>query len=169
MRATPLSASGKVSPPTKQDVQTGVKENQDGEKKGSKEESIDESLPPRTIYNQALALLGKNPDRAERLLNHARREAGTDGELRFRTLYNLGWVEVHRADALLQEEPETALQHLHQAANRFREAIRVRADSKEARQNLEIVSRRILELTDALRDTSRQSPRQPSFVDAGVA
>ncbi len=121
-----------------------------------KEETIDASLPPRSVYNQALSLVRSDPDRAERLLNRARSEAGSDGELRYRTLYNLGWVEVQRADNLLQNEPQQALQHLQQAANRFRESIRVRPESDEARQNLELVSRRILELTDSLR---QQDPR----------
>lgn len=114
-------------------------------------DSLDKSLPARTTYNQSLAFIDSDTDRAERYLNHARHESGADGELRFRVLYNLGWVEVNRAEAKLENEPERALQHLHQAANRFREAIRVRPDHQKARQNLEIISRRILELTDALR------------------
>ena len=114
-------------------------------------DSFDESLPPRTIYNQSLAFVHGDPDRAERYLNHARREAGSDGELRFRALYNLGWVEINRADAALEADPQQALQFLQQAANRFREAIRVRPEDQSARQNLEIISRRILQLTDALR------------------
>ena len=91
-----------------------------------------------------------DPDRAERYLNQARRDAGSDGELRYRALYNLGWVEVSRADALLKETPDQALQHLQQAVNRFREAVRVRPDSNEARHNLEVVSQRLLELADSL-------------------
>lgn len=109
-----------------------------------------ERLPPREIYNRALAFIASDRDRAEQLLERARREAGSDGELRYRTLFNLAWVEVHRADAALAAEPRQALPHLQEAINRFREAIRVRPDSREARQNLEIVSRRLLELTDAL-------------------
>ena len=113
-------------------------------------DAIDDTLPPRAVYNQAITLLATDSDRAERYLTRARRDAGSDGELRFRALYNLGWVEVNRADALLKKEPKQALQHLQQAANRFRESVRVRPDSVAARQNLELISRRILELTDAL-------------------
>ena len=112
---------------------------------------MDPDLPPREVYNQALAMMDSQPDRAMTYLDHVRGNAGTDGELRFRTLYNLAWLEVQQADTLLKDDPEKALQHLHQAGARFREAVRVRPESKEARQNLEIVSRRILELTDALR------------------
>lgn len=114
-------------------------------------DAIDLTLPPRTLYNSALAWLDNDLDRAEEYLNAARGQAAEDGELRFRALYNLGWVEIHRADQALENEPEKALQHLHQAANRFRESIRVRPDNPAARQNLEIISRRILELTDTLR------------------
>ena len=46
-------------------------------------------------------------------------------------LYNLGWLEVARADAQLKSNPEQAKQHLQQAVNRFREAVRVRPDADE--------------------------------------
>lgn len=110
----------------------------------------EENLTPRAAYNRAVAYVSTDPDRAERYLNQARRDAGSDGELRYRALYNLGWVEVSRADALLKDTPQQALQHLQQAVNRFREAVRVRPDSTEARHNLEIVSQRLLELADSL-------------------
>ena len=116
----------------------------------------EEGLTPRAAYNRAVAWVQADPQQAERYLNLARRDAGSDGELRYRSLYNLGWVEVSRADTQLQDEPAQALQHLQQAANRFREAVRVRPDSPEARHNLEIVSQRILELTDAL---AKKDPR----------
>ncbi len=127
----------------------------DAQAAGEKEDgrtaaAAEEDLAPRAAYNRALALLTSNPAEAERYLNRARRDAGTDGELRYRALYNLGWVEVVRADALLKDQPAQALQHLQQAANRFREALRVRPNGAEPRHNLEIVSRRILELADAL-------------------
>lgn len=114
-------------------------------------------LPPREIYNAALNLIHSDPDRAEKYLTEARNAAGVDGELRFHSLYNLGWVEVARADRLLETEPEKALAHLEMSASRFREAIRVRSDSTDARHNLEIVARRILELRDALNQRNPQS------------
>ncbi|MHB8867001.1 MAG: vWA domain-containing protein, partial [Pirellulaceae bacterium] len=118
--------------------------------------SEEEGLTPRAAYNRGVPYVQSDPQQAERYLNLARRDAGSDGELRYRALYNLGWVEVARADGLLKNDPAQALQHLQQAANRFREAVRVRPDSSESRHNLEIVSQRILELTDAL---AKKDPR----------
>jgi Ca-activated chloride channel family protein len=112
---------------------------------------------PRELYNRAVTYVMSDPERAERLLNASRRAAGVDGELRFRALYNLGWVEIQRADQLLEQEPAQALKHLELAAGRFREAIRVRPESDDARHNLELISRRILELSDSLAEhDSRQ-------------
>ncbi len=110
----------------------------------------DPSRPPRDAYNEALDHLTQDADRAERLLTEARREAGTDGEVRFRSTYNLGWVEVQRAAAALAEKPDEALQHLRRAADWFRDAVRLRPASEDARHNLEVVQRRILELADSL-------------------
>ena len=115
-----------------------------------------EGLTPRAAYNRGAACVQSDPQQAERFLNLAHRDAGSDGELRYRSLYNLGWVEVTRADGLLKDDPAQALQHLQQAGNRFREAVRVRPDSPEARHNLEIVSQRVLALSDAL---AKKDPR----------
>ena len=114
-------------------------------------------LPPRETYNAALALVQTDPDGAEELLSAARRDAGIDGELRFRVLYNLGWVEVTRADAVVETDVARAVSHLQQAANRFREAIRVRPEDQDSRFNLELVSRRILELNDSLQKQDSRS------------
>lgn len=105
---------------------------------------------PRDLYNEALASLDRDLERAEQLLTEARRESGTDGEVRFCATYNMGWVEVKRADPLLAEKPEEALAHLRLAADWFRDAVRLRPDHHDARHNLEVVLRRILELTDSL-------------------
>ncbi len=125
-------------------------------------------LAPRETYNLAIKYISSDPDRAERMLTTARQNAGIDGELRYRTLYNLGWVEVNRADALLNSEPEQALQRLELAASRFREAIRVRSESDEARYNLELISRRILELRDSLAQKNPQdlAQRLDSLIEA---
>ncbi|MEE8141658.1 MAG: VWA domain-containing protein, partial [Planctomycetota bacterium] len=110
---------------------------------------------PRQAHNRALSLLKSEAldsglDDAERLFGHARREAGTDAELRFRSSYNLGWVDIKRADKAWQENPEEALTSLYRAADWFREAIRLRPESDEARHNLEIILRRALALADSL-------------------
>ena len=112
-----------------------------------------EGRDPRDLYNDALAFLEKDVDRAERYLIEARRSSGTDGEVRFRATYNLGWVEVKRADATLAEKPEEALAHLRRASDWFRDAVRLHPDHSDARYNLEIVLRRILELADSLNKT----------------
>ncbi len=104
----------------------------------------------RDIYNEALAFLDTDFERAERWLTAARRESGTDGDVRFRATYNLGWVEVKRADKSIAEKPEEALASLRRAADWFRDAVRLRPDHTDARHNLEVVLRRILELADSL-------------------
>ena len=119
----------------------------------AEDDPIPEQIEPREAYNRALPFVQSDPDSAEKWLNRARRDAGGDGEIRYRSLYNLGWVSVSRADRQLEAEPKQALVHLEQAANRFRESIRVRPESQQARHNLELISRRILELTDALNKT----------------
>ncbi len=109
-----------------------------------------ESLDPRDAYNRSLSLLATDADAAESLLQQARRQAGNDGEVRFRAGYNLGWVEIERADRTLASDPQQALLHLRLAADWFREAIRLRPKNQDARQNLELVMRRSLELADSL-------------------
>ncbi|MFK7738148.1 MAG: VWA domain-containing protein [Pirellulaceae bacterium] len=106
--------------------------------------------PPRELYNRGIRLISSNPDRAEKLLSAARTKAGVDGELRFRALYNLGWVEVTRGDRFVSDEPKEAIKYFELAAGRFREAIRLRPESDDARYNLEIIARRILELQDTI-------------------
>lgn len=109
-----------------------------------------EDRDPRDVYNEALAFLDTDFDRAERWLTAARRESGTDGDVRFRATYNLGWVEVKRADKAITDKPEEALANLRRAADWFRDAVRLRPDHTDARHNLEVVLQRILELADSL-------------------
>jgi Ca-activated chloride channel family protein len=107
--------------------------------------------PPREIYNQSLVKLDANDlDDAEQQLTTARSAAGADGALRYRATYNLGWVAIKRADALLAEKPEEALEHLRAAADWFGEAVQLQGDEQAARRNFQIVTRRILALADAL-------------------
>jgi Ca-activated chloride channel family protein len=121
---------------------------------------------PRQLYNEALAALTSQPDRAEQLLTESRRNSGTDAEVRYRATYNLGWIEVHRADAKLKAEPQQALDHLRAAANWFSDAVRLRSDSGDARHNLEVVLRRAEQLADSLR---KKDPRDlNSRIDAAM-
>ena len=105
----------------------------------------------RTAYNEGLAKLETgDAEAAARLLEGAREQAGTDGEARFRATYNLGWAEVSAADALIESEPQGALDRLYRAAAWFREAVDLRPGHDDARYNLEIVMRRALELADSI-------------------
>jgi len=118
----------------------------------------------REAYNRGLALLDRGAlDDAERLLEQARSRAGADGEARFRATYNLGWVDVKRADESLQENPQAALGALERAADWFREAVALRPKSDRARRNLEIVLQRALALGDSL------AQREPRDIETRLA
>ncbi|WP_149495129.1 VWA domain-containing protein [Roseiconus lacunae] len=120
-----------------------------------------ETLDVRDQYNRGLKLLGSSSiqrlDDAEQYFISARDQADTDGELRFRSTYNLGWVSVQRADLLINspsqqanESLTQALTQLQQAADWFRDAVRLRPESDDARHNLEIVLKRIIQLRDQI-------------------
>lgn len=151
---SPDDSPKQAQTPGKDATAPGNSQPSTGTSAGSDDSS--ETVDPRAAYNQAVSHLDSDPDLAEQLLATARREAREDGETRYRSTFNLGWVEVKRADKLLSEKPAEALQHLQQAANWFRDAIRLRPESTAARQNLEIVLRRATELADSLRP---QEPR----------
>ena len=141
--ATPQVGWGQAAPP-------------DGQAVDGPESSSAEPTDPRAVYNQALDLLDSDHSQAERLLTRAREHAGRDAEVRFRCAYNLGWVSVKRADALLKDEPQEALASLRSAADWFRDAVRLRPGHSDARYNLDVVLRRALELADSL---STKDPR----------
>jgi len=119
------------------------------------------SEDPRDAYNDGLeALEAGELDDAERLLEHARGHARSDGEARFRATYNLAWVDVERASRNLESEPEQALADLERAADWLREAIALRPDDDASRRNLEIVLQRALVLADSLAE------REPRDIEA---
>ncbi len=106
---------------------------------------------PREAYNRGLSSLGADElEESDRLFESARQDAGSDGELRYRATFNLGWVEIAKADASMEEAPEASLANLERAADWFREAIALRPGDSAPRRNLEIVLRRALILSDAL-------------------
>ncbi len=112
-----------------------------------------ESLAPRAAYNLALESLGaRELEEARHLFEIARTAAGTDGETRYRATYGLGWLEAAGADARLESEPAEALSQLALAADRFRDSLRLRPGSEDARHNLEVVLERARVLADSLRD-----------------
>ena len=105
----------------------------------------------REAYNTGLGALNSGDlEEAERLLEAARQTSGADGEARYRATYNLGWVEIVRADATLEPAPPEALSHLERSADWFREAIALRPGDAAPRRNLEIVLQRALTLADSL-------------------
>jgi len=110
-----------------------------------------EDKDARELYNDGSAQLQAGRwDDARRRFELARSKAGTDGPARFRATYNLGWLEAKSADDLLQSDPKKALEHLKAASDWFREAVRLAPGEQAARENLELVIRRILRLADAL-------------------
>lgn len=109
-----------------------------------------QQLDAREIYNLGLGRLDDDLDAAERFLMDARSKSASDGEVRFRATFNMGWVEVNRANALLEGEPQQALEHLQRAAGWFRDCVRLRGDADDARHNLEVVLLRITQLRDQL-------------------
>jgi Ca-activated chloride channel family protein len=122
-----------------------------GDGEAAPEDAPDPPSDPRTAYNQGLAQLRAGELEAAAVrFEETRTEAGADGEARFRATYNLGWLEVERADTLLESEPQNALQALYRAADWFREAISLRPKHTASRHNLEVVLSRALALADHL-------------------
>ncbi len=120
---------------------------------------------PREAYNRGLSSLGADElEESDRLLESARQDAGSDGELRYRATFNLGWVEIAKADASMEEAPEASLANLERAADWFREAIALRPGDSAPRRNLEIVLRRALILSDAL--AQQEGPDLATRLDA---
>ncbi len=131
-------------------------------------ETLDVPVEPRDAFNAGLdAFEAGTLDPAERLFEAARSRAGGDGELRFRATFNLGWIDVVRADALIEAAPEDALAALERAADWFRESIALRPNNEDARRNLEIILARSLALADSLEE--RESGALREQIEALVA
>lgn len=108
-------------------------------------------LGPRQRYNHGLEShrAGAWEEAAAAFLG-ARDEAGADTELRFRAGFNLGLAHARNAEALVEEQPQEAIDRLRQSAAWFRDAVRLRPEDDDARVNLELVLRRIQLLADQL-------------------
>ncbi|MCH2187011.1 FUSC family protein, partial [Myxococcota bacterium] len=116
---------------------------------------------PREALNAGLsALEAEQFEQAQSLFERARQTARGDGEVRYRATYNLGWLEVARADSLLEQEPAQALTRLQRSADWFQEAVDLRPQAEAPRRNLEIVLARILILSDQLAEQSSESLEQ---------
>ncbi len=108
-------------------------------------------LPPRKVYNAALAALAKQDlEAAEKGFSDARDRAGPDHDLRYRSAFDLAFTLAARAEGLEKEKPEDAVTALRTSAAWFRDAIREEPGDRDARANLEVVLRRLQALTDAL-------------------
>ena len=113
---------------------------------------------PRKLYNEGSNLLNQGQlEEAKSKLDLARQHAGADGQVRFRATYNLAWVDIKQAEVALEDQPKQALESLYTAASWFREAIRLAPAEMIARENLEIVSNRALQLADSLAHTNEST------------
>ena len=122
------------------------------------ETATKKKLYPRRSYNEGVVALNADRlDQAEEAFTAARQAAGTDAQTRYHATYNLGWVEVQRADDTLADAPKVALDHLHAAEAWFRDAARLEPDAIPPRENMEIVARRALALADALQEQGKTS------------
>jgi Ca-activated chloride channel homolog len=127
-----------------------------------------DSLSPRERYNESLALLEKGDlESAERALRAARSAGAEDGELRFRASYNLGIAAALRAESVHEKDPQAALGHLYESADRLREAVRQQPDDADSRHNLEVVLKRALVLADEI--ARRGAADLPARLDALLA
>lgn len=110
-----------------------------------------EDTPPRRGYNEARAAYEKGDvQQAESGFLGARDRAGADDELRYRAAFNLGLTYARKADRLMKDRPQDALQALTQGAAWFRDAVRARPEDQDARVNLEVLLRRVRQLADQL-------------------
>ena len=112
---------------------------------------------PRQVYNRGVAALEERDfDEAELLIGRARREARSDGALRFQATYDLGWLAFMQAGRIEGETPRKALDALYRAADWFRDAAAQRPEDEDTRVNLEVTLRRALLLADQLaKDTDQ--------------
>ena len=125
----------------------------------------DESLTPRGRYNLGIEKLDANDtDAATDAFLTARDEAGPDPVLRYRAAFNLGFA---LAEGVAEDaSPEDAIEQLRQSAAWFNDALRLAPpDDEDARINLELVSRRIMQLADQLNADDRLETRLDRLID----
>lgn len=140
------------------------------------------ALSPRGQYNKGLARLqAGEPNAAAEAFLTARDEAGPDPELRYRAAFNLGLALAAQADfssdaaqqppvdaaAEDQQAPlEEVIDLLRQSAAWFNDAVRLApAGDDDARVNLELISRRILQLADQLNEGDKLERRLDRLID----
>ena len=111
-----------------------------------------ESVTPRTIYNDGIALMeAGNWSEAEDKFLEARDQARTDQSLRADTAYNLGLTYAKEAQSLEENDPEMATEQYTQAISWFRDVIHLQGDAaSDARHNLEVALKAQQGLVDRL-------------------
>ena len=116
---------------------------------GSEESEL--SATPRERFNEGYAALeARDFDEAISKIERARDESRGDGELRFRAAYDLGWLAVQKAGRTEGESPRDALTQLYRGVDWFREALALRPEDNDTRENLEVAQLRALQLEDRL-------------------
>lgn len=161
---TPVEARAQAGEPARETSVLAEAEGETPTEAAAPEPAEPVETDPRVAFNDALDRLNANDfDAAERLFEVARSHAGTDGEARYRATYGLAWTVASRADSLLEQEPDQALQHLYRAGDYFREAIRLQAGNEDPRHNLEVVLQRARVLADSL--ARREEKDIAAFLD----
>lgn len=135
------------------------------EQEASTPDPAEESLRPRARYNLGLgALAAKDHAAAADAFLAARDDAGPDPLLRYRAAFNLGYALAQGVDA--DAPAAEAIEQLRQSAAWFGDAVRLAPpDDEDARVNLELVSRRILQLADQLNAGARLEARLDRLID----
>ena len=128
-------------------------------------EPVDETLAPRERYNLGLTqLAGEDYATAADTFLAARDDAGPDPQLRYRAAFNLGYALAQSVGE--DVEPAEAIETLRQAAAWFNDAVRLAPpEDDDARVNLELVSRRILQLADQLNAGDRLTAALERLID----
>lgn len=127
--------------------------------------AVDETMAPRARYNFGLEqLAAEDYAAAAEAFLAARDDAGPDPRLRYRAAFNLGYALAQGVDG--ETPPAEAIETLRQSAAWFNDAVRLApADDEDARVNLELVSRRILQLADQLNAGDKLQARLDRLID----
>lgn len=127
--------------------------------------AADETMAPRARYNLGLErLAAEDYAAAAEAFLAARDDAGPDPRLRYRAAFNLGYALAQGVDG--ETPPAEAIETLRQSAAWFNDAVRLApAEDEDARVNLELVSRRILQLADQLNAGDKLQARLDRLID----
>lgn len=160
--ATGIAAGAGESPPTPAEEEAPAAQE---EAPVNPAEPVDETLAPRERYNLGLTqLAAEDYATAADTFLAARDDAGPDPQLRYRAAFNLGYALAQSVGE--DAEPGEAIETLRQAAAWFNDAVRLAPpEDDDARVNLELVSRRILQLADQLNAGDRLTAALDRLID----